>query len=156
MGIFSGANGAKFMGKRRKIKDYPGAHAIEVVAFTAGIAPGPGSKAFFALEMRVHASTNPALAELISKSGQPAVCSWATQINDYPDYFYSDIKSVLGVVLGKDPTEVTEADMEAASSEANPHAGTILACECFPKGKNDRKGNPIVETVFSPAPQAAA
>lgn len=141
----------------RNIRDYPGTHAVELVEVEGGVTNGAKKREKFIPQLKIHMSTNEVLAAEIEKGRTPKVGD-PIIMNDFPDYFYTDVRGVLGAVLDEDPAD-DEFDWQAAKDEAEGGTfdGTFLAAEVYDSGKvftkGKKVGKPINDVCYSPAPK---
>lgn len=135
MGLFDGANESALAGGRSpRLSDYPGKSILKVVSLTAGLCKGKmRGRTFFAAEVEVVKSTNPAALPGMR-------LSWAAVKNpEWPDFFFSDVKRLLGALTNRKPEVVKEESMIKAVSEAQPARGLMVQCNCtiaIKDGKN--------------------
>jgi hypothetical protein len=117
MGVFAGANKAALTGKRSpKLRKFLGKHELELSNFKTAVSKNKDTmnQDYAVAEFKVIRSTNPALTP-----GQ--IVAWTRFKNpQWPDYFFSDIKCLIGALTGKDPESITEKKMElVAAGKAN-------------------------------------
>lgn len=139
--------------KAVRVRQFPGAHLLKVEQLKSGIGQGKNrGKAFFGGDFEVVKTTNP------DAKGQTGV-RWTTMKNEqWPEYFFTDIKLVLAAIgfKGGDPAKITEEIMAAAGPEnagaPQPAKGKYVGCKVYRKIKDD--GKPVMECEFFKADES--
>lgn len=144
MGLFDGANEAALMGsKLPRLGDFHGRHVVKVESIRAKLGEGKfKGQALFVFEGEIVKSNNPA-----SPAGTKA--GWVVvKDTKWPEYFFSDIKRLIGALTRKDPATIGAAHMDAITAEPQPAKGRLIGAYCFPKVT---KKGVIGQVEWSPA-----
>lgn len=131
MGIFSGANEAALLNKRPpRLSDYLGTHLVKVTSLKTGMGQGKSRAPYFAAELEIVKSENPSAKGKVSLAFVKNAA--------WPEYFFSDIKRLIGAIANKDPSAIGEKHMDAAVSDAQPAAGKLLGVRVTTRTKDGK------------------
>jgi hypothetical protein len=145
MGLFDGANEAAMMGsKLPRLGDFHGRHVVKIDSIRAKLGEGKfKGQALFVVEGEIVKSNNPTCAPG-TKAGWVVV-----KDTKWPEYFFSDIKRLIGALTRKDAATIGAAHMEAISADPQPAKGRSVGAYCFP---NVTKTKGVIGQVeWSPA-----
>lgn len=144
-----GLNTAKFMQGGRRLNDYEGPHAVQVVSVTEGMtARSRQTKTTIAL--KVLNSEHPDFASKIAE-GKDVSVEVTVLLSEYPDYYFSDLRCFLGACHGEDPAD-DDFDWDTAFKDAcekDEVNGTMLLAEVYETGKTYTKGKRAGKPVMN-------
>lgn len=147
-----GMNGSKYMKKQPLLRDYPGEHAVKVAGIKEDTSPQKRMQRT-RITCDVLASTNPALQKRIDTAGKPVKIEHMIFLGEFIDYYYSERREFLGAAVGHEPGDDDynweSAFQDGVSGKLN---GRTISVDVTDTGKLSKKGNPIIEVEFSPAP----
>ena len=135
-----GLNNAKFMQGGRRLTDYEGPHAIEILSVTEGMT-ARSRQTKTTIELKVHNSEHPEFAPKIAE-GKTITAEVTFLCGEYPDYYYSELRCFLGAALGEDPAD-EDFDWDGAFQDAcekDTVNGAFLMAEVYDTGKTYKKG----------------
>ena len=150
-----GLNNAKFMSGGRRLTDYEGSHAIEILSVTEGLT-ARSRQTKTTIEVKIHNSDHPDFKSEIDE-GKTVSAEVTFLLGDYPDYYYTDLRNFLGAVLGEDPAD-EDFDWDEAfknACEKDTANGELLMVEVYDTGKKysrgKRAGKPVLNARWESA-----
>ena len=137
----------------KSITAYKGEHLVEITQIQGGKTQQGTEK--LVISMIVHGSLNEALQEEIKEAGAPVPAATVFLKGQWDQYFYSDIRRLLGAVQGVEPSsDQPWGAWMASATGGDLGVGTKLKCTVLGTGKvtasGKNQGKEICNVTWEP------
>lgn len=134
-------------GSSTVIRDYPGTHVAQVKRLDHGLTPFKKQERV-TVDLEILSSTNPDLQKAID-AGTARVPDMIFK-NQYADYFYSDLRKILGALVDHDASDDNrDWDQDFEAAKAGKYAGKMVAVTVYGTGKTIKHGPRAGKEVYN-------